>query len=101
SMSAPASRTWSVDTTAPTVALSFPATGHAYNAAGWNASCPPSPGLCGTANDATGVASVQVALLQQSSGKYWSGSGFTLASQVFHAASGTISWHYPVALSSL
>ena len=101
SMSAPASRSWSVDTTAPTVALTFPAAGHAYNAAGWNASCPPSPGQCGTASDATGVASVQVALSQQSSGKYWSGSGFTLASQVFQAATGTTSWRYPVALSSL
>jgi hypothetical protein len=101
SMSAPASRTWSVDTTAPTVAVSFPATGRAYNAAGWNGGCLPSPGLCGSASDATGVASVQVALLQQSSGKYWSGSGFTLASQVFQTSNGTTSWRYPVALSSL
>jgi hypothetical protein len=101
SMSAPASRTWSVDTTAPTVAVSFPATGRAYNAAGWNGSCLPSPGLCGSASDATGVASVQVALLQQSSGKYWSGSGFTLASQVFQTSNGTTPWRYPVALSNL
>ena len=101
SMSAPASRTWSVDTAAPTVALTFPAAGHASNAAGWNASCPPSPGLCGTASDATGVASVQVALLQQSSGKYWSGSGFTLASQVFQTGNGTTSWRYPLALPNL
>jgi hypothetical protein len=101
SMSAPASHTWSVDTTAPTVALSFPASGHAYNAAGWNTSCPPSPGLCGIANDVTGVASVQVALLQQTSGRYWSGSGFTLVSQVFQTATGTTSWRYPVALSNL
>jgi hypothetical protein len=101
SMSAPASRTWSVDTTAPTVAVSFPAAGRAYNAAGWNGSCLPSPGLCGSASDATGVASVQVALLQQSSGKYWSGSGFTLASQVFQTSNGTTSWRYPVALSNL
>lgn len=101
SMSAPASRTWSVDTTAPSAALSFPATGHAYNAAGWNSNCPPSPGLCGTASDATGVAGVQVSLLQQSSGKYWSGSGFTLASQVFQAANGTTSWRYPLAFSNL
>jgi hypothetical protein len=101
SMSAPASRTWSVDTTAPTVALSFPLAGHAYNAAGWNAGCPMSPGVCGTANDATGVASVQVALLQQSSGKYWSGAGFTLASPVFQTGSGTSSWRYPLALSNL
>jgi hypothetical protein len=101
SMSAPASRTWSVDTTAPTVALSFPAAGQAANAAAWNAGCPTSPGVCGTASDATGVASVQVALLQQSSGKYWSGSGFTLASQVFQTASGTTSWRYPLALSNL
>jgi hypothetical protein len=101
SMSAPASRTWSVDTAAPTVTLSFPVAGSADNAAGWNASCPPSPGLCGTAGDATDVASVQVGILQQSSGKYWSGSGFTLASQVFQAATGTTSWRYPVALSNL
>jgi len=101
SMSTPASRTWAVDTTAPTAALSFPATGRGYNTAGWNASCPPAPGLCGSASDATGVASVQVALLQQSSGKYWSGSGFTLASMVFQTTSGTTSWRYPLALSNL
>jgi hypothetical protein len=39
--------------------------------------------------------------LQQSSGKYWSGSGFTVASQVFQTSSGTTSWRYPLALSNL
>jgi hypothetical protein len=47
------------------------------------------------------VASVQVALLQQTSGRYWSGAGFTLVSQVFQTATGTTSWRYPVALSNL
>ena len=35
----PAQYTWTVDTTAPSSATTFPASGAAYNASGWNAGC--------------------------------------------------------------
>ncbi|MGH9154704.1 MAG: hypothetical protein ACRD1K_02355 [Acidimicrobiales bacterium] len=56
-----ATRAWTVDTAAPALTLSFPSDGGAYNAARWNAGCTPT-GLCGTATDPRGVASVQVAV---------------------------------------
>jgi hypothetical protein len=61
--SSPATRSWTVDNHAPIVTLSFPSTGGLYRASTWNAGCAP-PGICGTASDATGVALVQVAVLQ-------------------------------------
>lgn len=100
SVSASASRTWSVDTTPPVVHVTFPAANGSYNGTGWNAGCS-SPGLCGSASDGTGVASVQVAVFQQSSGKYWNGSSFSSSSISFQTASGTTSWKYPLAFSAL
>lgn len=60
-LSPAATRSWTVDVSAPTIVLSFPAGGGSYNAAGWNAGCSP-VGVCGTATDPSGVASVQVAV---------------------------------------
>ncbi|MGO9855019.1 MAG: beta strand repeat-containing protein [Acidimicrobiales bacterium] len=94
--SSAASYSWLVHTTAPTITLTFPASGGWYNAAGWAAGCP-TVGVCGTASDPVGVASVGVAVLQQSSGKYWNGSSFSSSSQMFNTATGTSSWDYPLA----
>jgi len=85
--------TWAVDTTAPTVTITFPANGVAYNVAGWTAGCAP-VGICGMASDPSGVASVSVAILQHSSGRYWTGAAFTSVSRVFQMATGTTAWHY-------
>jgi len=92
STSGAASRSWSVDTTAPRLTVTFPVDGGAYNASGWNGCVP--AGVCGTASDPSGVASVAAAVVQQSSGKYWTGSAFSSSTRVFHAATGTTAWHY-------
>ncbi len=91
-----ATYSWLVHTTAPTITLNFPASGSYYNAASWTAGCS-TVGVCGTAADPVGVTSVGVAVLQQSSGKYWNGSSFSSSSQVFNTATGTSSWDYPLA----
>jgi len=75
---------WTIDLTAPTITLTFPTNGGAYNNAGWLAGCTPTAGICGSAADPAGVASVGVALRQQSSGKYWNGSTFGSNSIVFN-----------------
>ncbi|MCW2953976.1 MAG: Ig-like domain repeat protein [Conexibacter sp.] len=97
--SSPASRTWAVDTMAPAIGLSFPAGGSSsYGAARWSSGCPSGPGICGSAADPSGVASVKLSVRQQATGKYWNGSSFSSASEVFNAATGTTSWRYPLAL---
>jgi hypothetical protein len=80
---------WTVDLTAPAVSISFPAGGGSYNATTWGAGCAPNAGVCGTATDANGVASGSASVLQQSTGKYWNGSSFGSASEVFNAATAT------------
>jgi hypothetical protein len=94
--SGPATFSWTIDRTAPTTTLAFPVNGQFYNAAAYGTGCAPA-GICGTASDSSGVASVAVAVQQQSSAKYWSGTGFTASSPVFNAASGTTNWHYALA----
>ena len=51
----------------------------------------------GTANDTggSGLASVAVSIRQVDGGKYWDGSGFTSAVQVWNTATGTTSWSLP------
>lgn len=98
--SSPASRSWSVDRMPPVITISFPANGGAYNASGWASGCPQA-GLCGTASDASGVAGVQVAVLQQTSHKYWNGSSFAPATIAYQGATGTNPWHYSLAGASL
>ncbi|HET9330428.1 MAG TPA: hypothetical protein VFO23_07885 [Steroidobacteraceae bacterium] len=87
---------WLVDLTPPAVSVSFPAGGGSYSAAGWSSGCT-TPGVCGTASDPSGVASVQFSVLQASSGKYWNGSSFASSSEVFNNASGTATWGYALA----
>lgn len=95
SVSAAASYTWRVDTTAPAIAVTFPAAGGAYNAAGWSSGCSPAgAGICGRAADPSGVSTVAVGIYQRSSQKYWNGSSFSASSLGFSTAAGTTSWHY-------
>ncbi len=84
---------WTIDRTPPTVALTFPLDGHFYNAAAYAAGCSP-VGICGTATDPSGVTSVAVAVQQQSTGKYWTGTAFSSSAQVFNTAGGTTNWRY-------
>ncbi len=89
--------TWVIDTSAPSITLSFPANNGAYNATSWTGS------VTGSATDPSGVKSVSVAVLQQSSGKYWNGSSssFSSSSRVFNAAAltagTTAPWSYALA----
>jgi hypothetical protein len=98
--SSAASYTWTIDTTPPTITLSFPRNGGLYGAALWNLGCSGGPGVCGSASDPDGVASVKASILQQSTGKYWSGASFSSTSEVFNTATGTTSWRYPLAVPS-
>jgi hypothetical protein len=93
-----ATRSWTVDTTAPVIVLSFPAVNGAYNAAAWNAGCSAAPGICGTAGDLTGFTKVEVSLRQASSGRYWNGSSFGSSAVQFNAATGTAVWRLPLPL---
>jgi len=84
-----------VDTTPPSVSITFPANNGSYNAAGWAGS------LAGSASDATtGVASVSLTV-RQGSGNYYDGTGFTSAVPVSLPASGTTGWSYALAASRL
>jgi len=91
-----ASTTWTVDATAPTAAMTFPAT-TAYNLSGWAAGCgtPATGDVCGTAGDiGSALTAVDVSIRQASTGTYWNGSSFNLSSETWLRASGTASWSY-------
>jgi large repetitive protein len=81
----PAQYTWTVDTTAPSSATTFPASGAADNASGWNAGCG-TVGFCGTYSDATtGVQKVEISI-RRGTGNYWNGASFGSASEVWNLA---------------
>jgi len=83
----PASYTWTVDTTAPSSTMTFPASGENYNVAGWNAGCATS-GFCGTYSDATsGVQKVELSIERESTGLFWNGASFSAGSETFFLAS--------------
>jgi len=89
------SQTVTIDNTAPTVAITFPASSYA---GGWLAGCgtASTADICGTASDATsGLASVQVSIKQAAApGLYWNPatSSFSSATEVLMPATGTSSW---------
>ncbi len=78
----------------PTVTTEFPSNGGVYNAAHWTAGCSPA-GICGTANpNGSMITAVYVAIFQQSSGRYWTGSAFFSRFPEFNRATGTTAWNY-------
>ncbi|GHH78052.1 Ig-like domain repeat protein [Promicromonospora soli] len=92
----PATRTWTVDATAPAIDTTFPTAGGTYNNATYAAGCAVGAGdLCGTASDLAGdVASVEVSLQRDSTGLYLSGGDFGSTSQEWITATGTTSWDH-------
>jgi hypothetical protein len=85
-----------VDTVAPTTTISFPAPSGNYNAMGWANKCGSGlvTGICGTASDPNGVATVKVAI-RNSSGQYWNGSTFGGMTPLFNTTAGTpTAWSY-------
>jgi hypothetical protein len=90
-----ASQTVAIDNTAPTVAITFPASSYS---GGWTAGCstPSTADICGTASDAgSGVAGVQISLRQAAApALYWNPatSSFSSAGEVLMPATATTSW---------
>ena len=81
-----------VDVTGPVVTIDHPADSSIHNVASYEAGCSTVGGdICGTATDATGVASIEMSI-QQGSGNYWSGTAFDSGTELFHMATGTTSW---------
>jgi len=101
-VSIPVSRSWTVDTTGPTVAVTFPDAGSSYTDTGFAAGCTGTTSdICGTASDATtSVATVKVSIQQGSTGQYWNGSSFASATAVLFTASGTTTWNHPFAATN-
>src|SRR5205823_1773390 len=91
-----AGNTFTYDTTAPAVAVSFPANNGNYNAAGWAAGAP----IAGTATDATsgiaGAGSIQLTITQVSTGFTWNGSSFASGTNTVSASGydGSSAWTY-------
>lgn len=79
-----------VDTTAPTVALSFPAAGGTYTNASWNAGC--SSAICGTAADVGSAVSSVAVSIRQGAANYWNGTTFGSATEILLPATGTTNW---------
>lgn len=102
--SAATAYSWRVDTSPPTITMTFPTNGGSYNATSWNAGCTGGAGLCGTAADPSGVSGAAVSIQQQASGKWWNGSSFSAATETFNTVtqvsnSGTtFGGRYPLAL---
>jgi hypothetical protein len=93
-----ASTTFSIDNTAPAVAITFPVNGSTYTANAYNTGCATS-GLCGTSSDAVTVSSVKVSILQVSTAKYYNGSNWTSSTETQLTAAGTTNWSYAIASS--
>src|SRR4051812_3486178 len=64
-----ATYSWTVDTAAPSIAVSFPVDGSALNSAAWGHGCPGRAGVCGVAHDGGDVTAVSVSI-RQGSGKW-------------------------------
>lgn len=101
-VSAAAFYTWTVDAGLPTISISFPDAGRAYNNATYAAGCStPAGDMCGTASDPQGnLASVAVSIRRASTSLYWSGTSFSSPTEVFLPATGTTSWSYAMAAAS-
>ncbi|WP_353951324.1 hypothetical protein V6K52_17050 [Knoellia sp. S7-12] len=99
---AAASRTWTVDATAPTIATTFPVAGGRYNATTYDAGCAAATGdICGTTLDSpAGVATVEVSVQRASTGLFLSGTTFSSATPMWVTANGTTSWSLPLAATT-
>lgn len=97
-----ASRTWTVDTTGPVLANTFPSNGGAYNNTTFTAGCVAGTGdICGTASDAgSGVVKVDFSLQRVSTNLYLTGTTFGASAQNWITATGTTSWSYPLAAAT-
>ena len=83
----PASFTWTIDTTAPTGTIAFPAAAGALQRLDLER-------LLGSAADTGGAAvdSVRLSIRRVADGLYWNGTAFADVTETWHFASGTTSW---------
>jgi hypothetical protein len=73
--------------------VSFPLANAAYTTLTWNLGCA-TPGVCGTASDASsGVKRVEVSV-RRGTTTYWNGTSFSSATEVFLPAAGTTTWNF-------
>lgn len=95
--------TWTVNLSVPTIATTFPVVAGLYSDTAFSAGCgTASTGdVCGTADDDAAVSAVAVSLRQLSTGQWWNGIGFASSTETFLAATGTTSWSYAIAPTSL
>lgn len=65
---------WTIQPKTPLIRITFPRTGRVYGRRAWRAGCARrQPEICGTATDPVGLASVQVSIRQNATGRYWNG----------------------------
>ena len=90
----PSSRTYRYDAALPTATLTFPAANGNYTTTTWTNGC--TSAICGSASDTggSGLARVEVSIVQQATGSYWDGTAFASAAEVYVPATGTSSWRY-------
>ena len=89
-------QTYTIDKTAPTASITFPASGGLYRTATFDSGCSTGGGdFCGSAADETSLASVQVSL-RQGSGNYWSAatSSFSSSTEILLATIGLPGWTF-------
>jgi hypothetical protein len=100
---ATAATPWTVDTTGPVNAATFPVNGSSYTIANYNAGCSTGGGdLCGTTSDSgSGVSTVRVSVQRVSTGRYWNGSNFNSMTESLLTPTGTTSWSLTLLGASL
>jgi hypothetical protein len=81
----------------PTVTITFPCNCKTYDSSTWTGE------ITGTASAGPGttIASVQVAVEDMASNKWWNGTGFSASAQSFVAATGKTTWYLPLDASYL
>jgi len=90
---------YTLDHTAPTSIVTFPANGASYTTAAWTTA---GAAITGTAADTgSGVQKVEVSIKDTSTGKWWNGTGFTATSQTFVLATVTTGWSLAFSASHL
>ncbi|HMJ04330.1 MAG TPA: hypothetical protein VK506_15425 [Conexibacter sp.] len=100
-LSSPASRSWTIDVSAPSIDVRHPDHGEHYGVERWDDGCPGGARICGEAEDRSGVEAVSVSIRRISTGLYWNGRAFASATQVFLPASGSESWRLTMPLPAI
>lgn len=102
---------WRVDPEPPSIEITSPRNGRIYGRRVWRTACGRRrAGVCGTATDSVGLASVRVSIKRNATGRYWNGRRFASVEQVYlraslspHRRSGSPTgrkWFYAIGLPS-